>query len=150
MRLVPFVLGAQQMTGGTTEDGTVRARRQLIWRTDARGRAVYLDGREWPCRSDSQVLIPVGEHKVSTRPETESAGQNALHIESINGTILGAERTGQHVRLTYESRGRCFVRLNRKPTAVLCDGLTGVGEVLSNGDGVCLVLPQGKHTVEME
>jgi hypothetical protein len=150
MRLVPFVLGAQQMTGGATEEGTVRARRQLIWRTDTRGRAVYLDGREWPCRSDSQVLIPAGEHKVSTRTETESAGQNALHIEGINGTILGAERTGPHLRLTYESRGRCFVRLNRKPTAVLCDGSSGVGEVLSNGDGVCLVLPQGKHTIEME
>ena len=73
----------------------MRARRQLIWQTDTRGRTVYLDGREWPCRSDSQVLIPAGEHKVSTSPQAESAGQNALRIESVNGTILGAERSGQ-------------------------------------------------------
>ncbi len=81
MRLVPFVLGAQQMSGGTMEEGTVQAQRQLIWRTDTRGRTVYLDGQEWPCRSDSQVLIPAGVHKVSTRPQAESAGQSALRIE---------------------------------------------------------------------
>ena len=150
MRLVPYVLGAQQIARGSVDEGTIRARRQLIWRTNTRGRTVYLDGREWPCRSDSQVLIPAGEHKVLTRPSTENAGQNALHIEGINGTILGAEQTGKHVRLAYESRGRCFVRLNRKPTDVLCDGSTGIGEVLNRSEGVCLVLPQGKHTVEME
>jgi hypothetical protein len=150
MRLVPFVLGAQQMTSGTAEEGTVRAQRQLFWRTDARGRAVYLDGREWPCRSDSQVLIPAGVHEVSTRPQPASADQNVLHIESINGTILGAERSGRRVRLNYESRGRCYVTLNRTPTSLLCDGAPGVGKVLSNAGRVCLVLPQGKHTVEME
>jgi hypothetical protein len=150
MRLVPFVLGAQQMTSGTPEEGTVRAQRQVIWRTDTRGRTVYLDGQEWPCRSDSQVLIPAGAHSVLTRPQAESAGQTALRIESLNGTILGAERSGQHVRLTYESRGRCYLTLNRTPATVPCDGAPGVGKVLSNGGRVCLVLPQGKHTVELE
>lgn len=150
MRLVPFVLGGQQMTLGSREEGTVRARRQLIWRTDARARTVYLDGQEWPCWSDSQVLIPGGTHSASTRPQAESAGQGALRIESVTGTILGAERSGQHVRLTYESRGRCYVTLNRTPTAVLCDGVAGMAKVLSNGGQVCLVLPQGKHTLELE
>jgi len=150
MRLVPFVLGAQQMTSGTPEEGTVLARRQLFWRTDTRGRTVYLDGQEWPCRSDSQVLIPPGMHRVSTSPQAESAGQSALRIESLNGTILRAEQSGQHVRLTYESRGRCYVMLNRTPATVLCDGAPGVGKLWSDGDHVCLVLPQGKHTVELE
>jgi hypothetical protein len=150
MRLVPFVLGAQQMARGSPEEGTVRARRQLIWRTDTRGRTVYLDGQEWPCWSDNQVLIPAGVHNVLTRPQVESAGQSLLRIESLNGTILGAERSGSRVRLMYESRGRCFVTLNRRPTTVLCDGVPGVGIVLSNGGQACLVLPQGKHTVELE
>jgi hypothetical protein len=150
MRLVPFVLGAQQMIGGSPEEGTVVAQRQLIWRTDPRGRTVYLDGQEWPCRSDSQVLIPAGTHTVLMRPQTESAGQSALRIESLNGRILDAERIGQHLRLTYESRGRCYVMLNRTPATVLCDGAPGVGQVLSNAGRVCLVLPQGKHSVELE
>lgn len=150
MRLVPFVLGAQQMTGGTPEEGTVRAQRQIIWRTDTRGRTVYLDGKEWPCRSDSQVLIPAGEHKVSTGPQARSAGQNALRIEGVNGTILEAEQSGPHVILTYESRGRCYITLNRTPTTVLCDGVRSAGEVLGNGGRVCLVLPQGRHTVQLE
>ncbi len=99
------------------------------------------------------MLIPAGVHRVLTRPQAESSGQSELHIESINGTIVGAERSGQHVRLTYESRGRCYVTLNRAPKTVLCDGALGVGKVLSNGvngGNVCVVLPQGKHTVEME
>jgi hypothetical protein len=150
MRLVPFVLGAQQMTVGLREEGTVSAQRQLLWRTDTRGGTVYLDGQEWPCRSDSQVLIPAGVHNVLTRPQAESPGQSALRIESLNGTIIAAEWSGQHVTLTYESRGRCYVTLNREPTSVLCDGAPGVGKVLSNGGRVCLVLPQGKHTVELE
>ena len=150
MRLVPFVLAAQQMAAGTTEEGTVAVQRQLYWQTDTHGRTIYLDGQEWPCRSDSQVLIPAGVHKVSTRSQVESTGENALRIENINGTIVGAERAGQHIKLTYESPRRCYVALNRAPTKVLCDGAPGVGKVLSNGGHVCLVLPQGKHTVELE
>ena len=129
---------------------SVRARRQLIWRTDTSGRTVYLDGQEWPCWSDTQVLIPAGEHRVLTRPQAEGARQGELRIESLNGIILGAEQSGQRLRLTYESPGRCYVTLNRTPTTVLCDGAPGVARILSNGGGVCLVLPQGKHTVELE
>jgi hypothetical protein len=150
MRLVPFVLGAQQMTGGTPEEGTVRAQRQIFWRTDTGGRTVYLDGKEWPCWSDSQVLIPAGVHTVSTAPQTDIGGQNVLRIEGINGTILGAAQSGSRVTLTYESRGRCYITLSRPATSVLCDGVRSAGEVLSNGGRVCLVLPQGKHTVELE
>ena len=150
MRLVPSVLAAQQMTAQSIEDGAVAARRQIFWRTDTRGRTVYLDGQEWPCRSDTQVLIPAGVHKVSTRPRTTEAGSGTLRIENINGTILGAKQTGQHITLTYESRGRCYVTMNRAPAKVLCDGVTGAEKVLSDGGSVCLVLPQGKHTVELE
>jgi hypothetical protein len=150
MRLVPSVLAAQQMTPGLTQDGAVSAQRQLFWRTDTRGRTVYLDGQEWPCRSDSQVLIPAGVHKVSTHPQMLDAGPGTLHIENINGTILGAKQAGQHITLTYESRGRCYVTMNREPNTMLCDDAPGVGKVLSSGGNVCLVLPQGKHTVELE
>jgi hypothetical protein len=149
MRLVPFVLGAQQMTGGFADDGTIHAQRQLFWRTDTRGRSVYLDGKEWPCRSDSQVLIPAGVHKVSTRPQADGAGLKALRIENLSGTILNAEQSGGQVKLTYESRGRCYVMLNRNPATVLCDGAP-VGKVASGAGQVCVVLPPGKHTVDLD
>ncbi len=150
MRLVPFVMGAQQMRGGSPEEGRVRAQRQLIWRTDPRGTTVYLDGQEWPCWSDSQVLIPAGEHTVSTRVQDQPDSPRDLRIESISGTLLTAERSGERVRFTYESRGRCYVVLNRPPAEVLCDGVAGLRTIPSNGDRVCLVLPQGKHTVELD
>jgi hypothetical protein len=150
MRLVPSVLAAQQMTPESTKDDAVAAQRQLFWRTDTRGRTVYLDGQEWPCRSDTQVLIPAGVHKVSTRPQTGEAGPGTLRIENINGTILGAKQMGQHITLNYESRGRCYVTMNRAPAKVLCDGVPGAEKVLSDHGNVCLVLPQGKHTVELE
>jgi len=151
MRLIPFVLGAQQVIGEVIPRcGTVQAQRQLYWRTDTRGRTAYLDGQKWPCLSDSQVLIPAGAHTVSTRPQPENAESNALRIESINGKVLGAERDDEQVTLTYESRGRCYVTLSRKPTTLLCDGAPYLGEFLSNGKHVCLVLPPGKHTVVME
>jgi hypothetical protein len=150
MRLVPFVLGAQQIGSEAGGDGMVQAKHQLYWRTDTSGRTAYLDGQEWPCWSDSQVLVPAGAHSVSTRPQTDSAALGALRIESITGTILGAEQAGKRVSFSYESRGRCYVTLNRQPTLLLCDGAPGPVKVLSDGVHVCLVLPQGKHRVEME
>jgi hypothetical protein len=150
MRLVPFVLGAQQVKGEVTDDGAVQAQHQLCWRTDMRGRTAYVDGQEWPCFSDSQVLVPAGTHTVYTRPQPANAESNALRVESISGKILAAQQVGKRVTLTYESRGRCYVTLNRRPATVFCDGAPDVGKVLSNGRQVCLVLPQGKHTVEME
>lgn len=150
MRLVPFVLGAQCVRGEVADGLPLQAQRQLYWRTDTRGRTAYLDGQEWPCFSDSDVLIPAGAHTVSTRPQAANTDANALRIESVNGNVLGAERAGKLLRFTYESRGRCYVTLNRKPTTVLCDGTPGLGNLLSDGEHVCLVLPHGKHTVEME
>ena len=150
MRLVPYVLGAQQMASGPREEGTVHALHQLIWRTDTRERTVYLDGREWPCWSESNVVIPAGEHSVSTRPASGNTNQNDLRIENVNGTILDAGREGKVVSLTYQSRGRCFVLLNRKPVKVLCDNTPGVAQILSDGKRVCLVLPQGRHRIALE
>lgn len=150
MQLAPFVLGAQQMIREPTEAGTVRAKRQLFWLTNTRGRTVYVDGREWPCRSDSRVLIPPGVHSVSTVPQAASSEPNALHIESVSGTIVGATQSGRHVTLTYESRGRCYLILNRTPNTVLCDGNARVGAIATNGAQTCVVLPHGKHTVELE
>jgi hypothetical protein len=150
MRLVPSVLGAQQMMEGLTEEGTVRARRQVMWQTDTRGKTVYIDGRKWPCRSDADVLIPAGTHRVEMRPSAESAGNTALRIESVNGALIAAEQSGNRVRLTYESRGRCYVTLNRPPARMLCDGVDGVAKLLSDRDHWCVELPPGKHTVELE
>jgi hypothetical protein len=149
MRLVPFVLGAQALADGPISDDAVTARRQLFWQTATRGRAVELDGNDWPCRSDSQVLIPAGTHRVSTRPAAPGTAPDALRIESVNGTLLAAERRGPAIRLTYESRGRCYVTLNRAPATVRCDGTLNVARILTGRDHVCLALPEGKHTVEI-
>ena len=128
----------------------MQAERQLYWRTDMRGRTAYLDAQEWPCFSTSQVLIPAGAHTVTTRPQPEKAAPNPLRIEGINGKVLEAQQDDKQVTLTYESRGRCYVTLNRMPATLLCDGAPYLGELLRSGRQVCLVLPQGKHTVVME
>ncbi|HTS71650.1 MAG TPA: hypothetical protein VMO17_21960 [Terriglobia bacterium] len=150
MRLVPLVLGAQQIDEGTGEDGKVTARRQLGWQTNTRGRSVYLDGRDWPCYSDSQVLIPAGAHRVSTQPQAASDAQPALRIENVNGIILGSELSGRGVTLTYESRGRCYVTVSRPPAKVLCDGKPELVRIIPDDRGACLVLPQGRHQVEIQ
>jgi hypothetical protein len=150
MRLVPFVLGALPLKREPAEGAPFETGRQLYWQTDTRGRTAYLDGQEWPCFSDSQVLIPAGGHTVSTRPRAPDADPDALRIESVNGQVLAAERMGRRVTLTYESRGRCYVTLNHKPATVLCDGAPDLGKVSIGERRVCLILPQGKHTVVME
>ncbi len=150
MRLLPFVLGAQEVEGEPGGGGMIVARRQLIWKTDTRRQTVYLDGRDWPCHSDSEVLIPAGKHSVSMEPRELGSSDQGFEIEGINAAILQAERVGGGLRFTYESRGRCYVTLNRTPASVRCDGASGSATVLDGGDSVCLELPQGKHTVEVQ
>ncbi len=148
MRLVPFVLAAQQSTIG--QEGKVTAKRQVYWRADTRGQTVYLDGHLWPCRSDAQVLIPAGVHKVELRRESTETGHDPLQIENVNGTVLDAKQSGERVSLNYESRGRCYVTLNRAPKSVQCDGAHAAAGVLTQGGIVCLVFPQGKHHIDLE
>ena len=150
MRLVTYVLAAPQLNLEFTKDGVVTAQRQIYWHVDTRGRTVYVDGQVWPCRSDTQVLIPAGVHRVSSDPQSADSAPDALRIENISGAILAAKQAGPHVTLTYESRGRCYITLNRVPAMVLCDGAPGVDKVLSGAGHVCIVLPQGKHTVDLE
>ena len=150
MRLVPAVIGAQQLIGGPSDNGAVQCRRQVVWQADTRGKTVDLDGREWPCQSDAQVVIPAGKHLVSMRPQADSAGPAKLRVESINGAVLAAEQHGQGVTLSYESRGRCYVTLNRLPSHVLCDGAEGRAGLLSDHGHFCEVLPQGKHSIDMQ
>jgi hypothetical protein len=150
MRLVSAVIGAQQLIGSPSENGTVQCRRQIAWQVETRGKAVDLDGGEWPCRSDAQVVIPTGKHLVSMRPQADSAGLAKLRVESINGAVLAAEQHGQGVTLSYESRGRCYVTLNRLPSRVLCDGAERRAGLLSGHGHFCVVLPQGKHTIELQ
>ena len=150
MRLVPYVLGAQQIAQGPIEEGSLAAERQLYWHTDTRGKSVFVDGQEWPCWSDSQVLIPAGTHTVLTRSRTGQLDPHELRIESINCALVAAERSGARVRFEYDSQGRCYVLLNRRPSMVLCDGASEAGRIIEGNDHVCLVLPQGKHTVQLE
>lgn len=150
MRLVSYVLAAPQLNLEFTKDGVVTAERQLYWHADTRDQTVYLDGQPWPCHSETQVLIPAGVHRVSAEPQSGDPAQDALRIENINGAILSAKQAGPHVTLTYESRGRCYVSLNRAPAMVLCDGAPGIAKVLSNAGRACLVLPEGKHTVDLK
>ena len=150
MRLVPAVLGAQQLVGSPTGDGAVQCRRQMEWQVDTRGKTVEVDAHEWPCRSDGQVVIPAGKHTVSIRVQAGPSDPDRLRMEWINGNVLTAEQHGQGVTLSYESRGRCYVTLNRLPSHVLCDGAEGRAGLLSGHGHFCLVLPQGKHTIEMQ
>ncbi|MBZ5514685.1 MAG: hypothetical protein LAN62_07550 [Acidobacteriia bacterium] len=150
MRLLPFVLGARQVIGEVADAVPIEARRQLYWRTNTQGRTPYLDGREWPCASDSQVLIPAGKHPVLTRPQAEKADPNTLRVENVNGNVIGAERAGKRVMMEYESRGRCYITPNRKPAKLFCDGQAGIARILSDEGHVCLVAPQGRHKIEME
>jgi hypothetical protein len=147
MRLAPAVLAAQQ--GSVQDDGRVAAKRQIYWRTNTRGLSIYLDGALWPCYSDDQVLIPAGVHSVSVRPESAGAA-DGLNIEYISGVVVQASRVGNAVSLTYQSRGRCYVVVNREPFAILVDRAKNVAKVVAGNGSICIVLPQGTHQVDLE
>ena len=92
MRLVPFVLGAQQMTGGSTEEGTVAAQRQL-YLADRYARENRLPRRPG-------MAVPVRFASADSRRRAQrldaSAGRRAPGRARCASRVLTAQSSGRN------------------------------------------------------
>jgi hypothetical protein len=110
-----------------------------------RGGAV-VDGKPWPLTDGSTVWLPAGAHTLeaaSPGPETR--------ILDFNGDLQSAEvRSGGELQVSYRSSARAITILEKRPSALKVDGREMDPELLSSGPNWALLLPRGRHSVEIQ
>jgi hypothetical protein len=101
---------------------------------------------------DNHFLIPAGNHRIITDlNEIPGFSKYNLHPQllSFSGNLLKAEYFLQTVLFNYEGEERVFASLNCMPTIVKVDGKMYPGKILKGDDCYTILLPSGKHHVEI-
>lgn len=124
--------------------------RPFIWETEARNKQWYIDGKKWPCFSQSGVILPAGKHTVRFSKEPEKNLNSSLRIEDISGRIIAAGFDRKGLRAKYESYERCFITLSRDIKKLKVDGEDFRARRIKNGKNTVLILPEGRHEISVD
>jgi uncharacterized protein YdaL len=111
---------------------------------------VTIDGSAHLTTEDGQVLVPAGTHVIETKSWWKnmfSTGQTG--IVSITGNLLYSKNSERSVDFQYESVPRCFVTLEKPPTAVYVDNAQFQFYAMQGDRRFSVCLPPGKHYVHV-
>ena len=120
--------------------------------TPAEDPLYYVDGHLWPAVSQDGVIMPTGEHSIST----ERSWWHFLDTEEFQARILSttadleearADTTGMTFR--YRSPGRAVFVFNQQPNEVLVDGSATTLPTERSGRDWSVVFPNGEHQVRV-
>jgi uncharacterized protein YdaL len=120
--------------------------------TPAEDPLYYVDGHLWPAVSQDGVIMPTGDHSVST----ERSWWHFLDTEEFQARILSttadleearADTTGMTFR--YRSPGRAVFVFNQQPNEVLVDGSATTLPTERSGRDWSVVFPNGEHRVRV-
>ena len=112
----------------------------------------YVDGHPWPAVSRDGVMMPTGEHSIST----EQSWWHFLDTDGFQARILTttadlAEAHADTTGLTfqYRSPGRAVFVFNQQPNEILVDGSAATLPTDRNGTDWAVVFPAGDHHVRV-
>ncbi|MDP4207430.1 MAG: DUF2334 domain-containing protein [Bacteroidota bacterium] len=115
-------------------------------------RVIKVDDQSVIGYRENNFIIPAGKHTISIHSQ-DIPGFSTVELQpqllSFTGNLLDIKYDMRQVNFTYDSYERALVSLNRKPTSVKIDGKDVKFEVLNGNDCFTLMLPSGKHTVEI-
>lgn len=117
--------------------------KKFVLEINTRDKQFYIDGSIWPLYSEKGVIIPAGKHILSYK----DAKTSAIHIEDINSEINTAAIKSNKISLSYNSDGRCFIILNKKPSQIKEGNRIIKPKIVSYGSKFTITLPQGKHDI---
>lgn len=116
-------------------------------------RIINVDDQTMVGYRENSFLIPAGEHSISFHSQN-FPGFSTVEIQpqllSFSGNLLDIKYDMRQVSFGYESNERSVVSLNRTPTSVVVDGQNYRFEELKGNDCFSVLLPAGKHSVEIE
>jgi hypothetical protein len=149
--LIQMVLNRPiSVTGGQTSMD-VNASTSLVL-TPADDPLYYVDGHPWPAVSRDGVVMPIGEHSIST----EQSWWHFFDTDEFQARILTttADLVGAHADTTgltfqYRAPGRAVFVFNQEPNETLVDGSAASLPTERNGTDWSVVFPAGDHRVRV-
>jgi hypothetical protein len=112
----------------------------------------YVDGYAWPAVSRDGVILPTGQHTIST----ERSWWHFLDTDGFQARILTttadleearADTTG--LTFQYRSAGRAVFVFDQQPHEILLDGSPATLPVDRSGNDWSVVFPAGDHHVRV-
>jgi hypothetical protein len=149
--LIQMVLNRPTSISGGKTGMDVNTSTSLVL-TPADDPLYYVDGRPWPAVSRDGVVIPTGEHSIST----EKSWWHFLDTDEFQARILTttadlAEARADTTGLTFEYRapGRAVFIFNQEPNEILVDGSATTLPTERDGTDWSVVFPSGDHHVRV-
>ena len=149
--LIQMVLNRPTSVSGGKTSMDVDAGTSLVF-TPADDPLYYVDGHPWPAISADGVVMPTGDHSIST----EQSWWHFLDTNAFEARILSttadlveahADTTG--LTLQYHSPGRAVFIFNQEPNDILVDGSSATLPTERSGADWAVVFPAGDHKVRV-
>jgi uncharacterized protein YdaL len=149
--LIQMVLSRPVSISGGKTSMDVNATTSLVL-TPADDPLYYVDGHPWPAVSQDGVVMPTGQHSIST----EQSWWHFLDNDEFQARILTttadlaeahADTTGLTFR--YRSAGRAVFVFNQQPNEILVDDSAATLPTERSGTDWAVVFPSGEHNVRV-
>jgi uncharacterized protein YdaL len=145
--LIEMVLNRPVSVSGGKTSMDVDAQTSLEL-TPAEAPLYYVDGHPWPAVSGDGVIMPTGEHSIST----EQSWWHFLDTQVFQARILttSADLADAHADTTgltfqYRSPKRAVFIFNQEPNDILVDGSAATLPTERSGTDWAVVFPAGDH-----
>ena len=102
---------------------------------------VDLDGKIWPLRTATAVIMPIGKHRL-----TPGSNFAAVTLADFNGELRTAAVSSTKTDVSYVSRSRAVATPSSKISMIEVDGTT-FWKTGTGADPVSFLLPAGQHLV---
>jgi len=149
--LIQMVLNRPASVSGGKTSMDVNATTSLEL-TPADDPRYYVDGHLWPAVSQDGVVMPTGQHSIST----EQSWWHFLDNDEFQARILTttADLADAHADTTgltfqYRAPGRAVFVFNQEPNETLVDGSAATLPTERNGTDWAVVFPAGDHHVRV-
>lgn len=115
-------------------------------------KAISVDGENVVGYRENHYLIPAGKHTILTHlNDIPGFSTDELQPEmlSFTGNLLSIHYDMRNISFNYSGDERTLASLNNEPTSVIIDGNAYEFEVLKGNDCFTIMLPPGKHKVDI-
>ena len=149
--LIQMVLNRpNSVTGGQTSMD-VNTSTSLVL-TPADDPEYYVDGHPWPAVSRDGVIMPTGQHSISTEQSwwhfLDTDGFQA-HLLTTSADLSEARADTTGLSFQYNAPGRAVFVFDQQPNEVVVDGNVETLPTERNGGEWAVVFPGGDHRVRV-
>jgi hypothetical protein len=103
-----------------------------------------VNGRPWPVTDGSTLWLPAGRHKISG-----AEAYPGVRVSYFNGDLLSADTSASGAEFEYRSKSRAIALFEDWPAHIYVDGAPMETAVMEATDHWAVLLPQGRHMVQI-